>query len=105
MAVHVESKSDFDAKLKEAGDSLVVVDFSATWCGPCKVIGPQFESLATEHPNVVFLKVDVDECHEIASEYAIVSVPTFIFLKKSEKVSMFSGANIEKLKEMVNEFK
>lgn len=101
MAQHIQSKDDLDAKLNEAGDSLVVIDFSATWCGPCKMIAPVYDAMASEFPNVVFLKVDVDECDEIASEYGILSMPTFVFIKKKEKVQSFSGANAEKLKETV----
>ncbi|XP_046400381.1 thioredoxin-like [Ischnura elegans] len=101
MAIHIQSKDDLDARLKEAGDSLVVIDFSAVWCGPCKMIGPVFKSLATENPTVVFLEVDVDECDDIASEYSVTAMPTFIFLKGGQKITSFSGANAEKLKELV----
>uniref|UniRef100_A0A7N8YIW1 Thioredoxin n=1 Tax=Mastacembelus armatus TaxID=205130 RepID=A0A7N8YIW1_9TELE len=70
---------EFRALLKEAGDKLVVVDFSATWCGPCKKIAPEYEDLSKkpENKNVVFLKVDVDE--------AEVCMPTFHFYKNGKK--------------------
>lgn len=56
-------------------------------------------------PNVVFLKIDVDENEEIAGEYDITAMPTFVFLKAGAKLESFSGANITKLKETINEHK
>uniref|UniRef100_A0A8D2EXT0 Thioredoxin domain-containing protein n=1 Tax=Theropithecus gelada TaxID=9565 RepID=A0A8D2EXT0_THEGE len=52
------SKEDFEASLKEAGERLVAVDFSATWCGPCRTIKPFFHALSMKHEDVVFLEVD-----------------------------------------------
>ncbi len=57
----IATKEEFDAALKEAGSKLVVVDFTASWCGPCQQIAPVFKGLAQEFKDVVFLKVDVDE--------------------------------------------
>ena len=57
----ISTKEEFDAALKDAGSKLVVVDFTASWCGPCQQIAPVFKALAQEHKDVVFLKVDVDE--------------------------------------------
>lgn len=74
-------------RIEEAGGKLVVIDFHATWCGPCKVIGPKFEELAAIHDSVVFVKVDVDECEDIATEYDISSMPTFKFVKNGQVVS------------------
>lgn len=65
------------------------------------MIGPMVEELAKELDNVVFLKVDVDECEDIAAEYDIASMPTFVFIKQNEVLEKFSGANFEKLKSTV----
>jgi thioredoxin 1 len=64
-----------------------VVDFYATWCGPCKQIAPKLEEMAQLFTDVIFLKVDVDENEEVASEYAISCMPTFMFFKNGGKVS------------------
>ncbi|XP_045921840.1 thioredoxin-like [Micropterus dolomieu] len=103
MVREVENLADFKAILQEAGNKLVVVDFTAAWCGPCKQIGPAFEeeSRKAENVNVIFLKVDVDEAEDVSAFCKISCMPTFQFYKNGEKVDEFSGANkatlVEKL--------
>lgn len=102
----VENNEDFSKKLDEAGDKLVVVDFYATWCGPCKMIEPFLKQQSEIYKDeVVFLKVDVDENEEIASQYEISCMPTFLFIKKREKVDEISGANQEMIKQMLETHK
>merc|ERR1712223_1384451 len=77
------------------------IDFFATWCGPCKMIAPKLEEWSASMPNVVFLKVDVDEAEDVAAEYSIQAMPTFIFMKNKAKVGDLCGANADKLKELI----
>uniref|UniRef100_A0A0K8VM22 Thioredoxin n=1 Tax=Bactrocera latifrons TaxID=174628 RepID=A0A0K8VM22_BACLA len=98
----IQDSNDLKNQLKEAGAKLVVIDFFATWCGPCKIIAPRLEELAKEYEGkVVVLKVDVDECEDIAMEYNICSMPTFVFIKGSQQICSFAGANPEKLADYV----
>ncbi len=60
-------------------------------CAPCKAIAPKFEALSVKYPSVVFLKLSVDECHNLASRYEVSSVPTFLFFRKGEKIHAVSG--------------
>ncbi|XP_055283540.1 thioredoxin [Moschus berezovskii] len=103
MVKQIESKYAFQEALNSAGEKLVVVDFSATWCGPCKMIKPFFHSLSEKYSNVVFLEVDVDDCQDVAAECEVKCMPTFQFFKKGQKVGEFSGANKEKLEATINE--
>ncbi|XP_037654232.1 thioredoxin [Choloepus didactylus] len=103
MVRQIESKEDFKSALEDAGDKLVVVDFSATWCGPCKMIKPFFHSLSEKYSKVVFLEVDVDDCQDVAADCEVKCMPTFQFYKKGQKVGEFSGANKEKLEATINE--
>ncbi|CAJ1086012.1 thioredoxin-like [Xyrichtys novacula] len=101
MVQNVESLEEFQKILKDAGDKLVVVDFTATWCGPCKQIGPKFEeeSKNPDNKNVIFLKVDVDEAEDVSSHCAIKCMPTFQFYKNGTMIDEFSGANLPTLLE------
>jgi len=94
-------KAAYDKALADAGDKLVVVDFTASWCGPCQRIAPIFVKLAEEMPDVVFVKVDVDENEQVAQACGIQAMPTFQFYKKGEKVHEFSGASEDKIKEAI----
>ena len=79
----------------------VVIDFFATWCGPCKRIAPDLETLSNDNSDVIFLKVDVDECEEIAANYEISSMPTLKFFKNGSQVAEVIGANVPKIKQTV----
>lgn len=93
----VGSQEDFKNHLAKAGDKLVVVDFFATWCGPCKRIAPTLERMAQElHGKVHFVKVDVDEM--TMDDYRISSMPTFLFIKNGQELERFSGASEENLR-------
>ncbi|KAJ0170565.1 hypothetical protein K1T71_013936 [Dendrolimus kikuchii] len=106
MAIHIKDADDLKTRLSEAGEKLVVIDFMATWCGPCKMIGPKLEEMANEMADaIVVLKVDVDECEDIATEYNINSMPTFVFIKSTKKIEEFSGANVDKLKNTILKLK
>ncbi|XP_043845342.1 thioredoxin-like [Dromiciops gliroides] len=105
MVRQIESKENFDSKLKDAGEKLVVVDFSATWCGPCKMIKPFFLLLGEKYPDVIFIEMDVDDCQDVAAGYEVKCMPTLQFHKNGKKVNEFSGANKEKLESTINEFK
>ncbi|KAF7298087.1 Thioredoxin h [Mycena chlorophos] len=71
----------------------VAVDFHAQWCAPCKVIAPKFQDLASEYPQTVFLRVDVDEQKAIAAKYQISAMPTFLAFKSGKVVDMLRGAD------------
>ncbi len=73
---------------------VVVIDFFATWCGPCKKIAPMYEQMANLYPSVVFLKVDVDESNEIAEAYDIRAMPTFVVLKDGARIGEVEGADL-----------
>ncbi|XP_037048665.1 thioredoxin-2-like [Bradysia coprophila] len=103
MVHAVTDSDDFNAKVEAAGNKLVVLDFHAVWCGPCKMIAPVLEELANSLADkIVVLKIDVDECEDLSTRFNISSMPTFVFLKNGEEVEKFSGANKEKLTDIIN---
>ena len=100
------SDDDIDAVLLNAAtaNKLVVIDFTASWCGPCKMIAPLFKELSEEMGNAVFLKIDVDENPETAARYSVSAMPTFVFIKAGEVVDRLMGANPARLREMIEEY-
>jgi thioredoxin len=85
-------------------DKKVVIDFHATWCGPCKKIAPAYIELAVKYPDIVFLKVDVDEAEKIAESFNVSSLPTFIFLNKGDEYKQVIGADINQLVSTIENF-
>ncbi|KAL4236038.1 Thioredoxin domain-containing protein 3 [Mactra antiquata] len=82
----------------------VIVDFTATWCGPCKMIGPKFVEIAKTCQKLKFIKVDVDDAEEIAAGCGISAMPTFQVFKDGEKVDEMVGADEDKLRELCMKF-
>lgn len=83
---------------------VVLVDFSATWCGPCKMLSPVIEELSCERRDIKFVKVDVDECRDIAKNYGIMSVPTLILFKNGKEIKKNIGfISKEDLNNWINE--
>ena len=94
-------KAAWDKCHADAGDKLVVVDFTATWCGPCQRIAPEFAKMAEDNPDCVFVKVDVDENEDVAQEQGVSAMPTFMYFKNGKKVDELVGASIDQLKAKV----
>lgn len=98
MALSHLTSADFDQAVN-AGDDVVVVDFFATWCGPCKMLAPAVERMAEVHPEVHFYKVDIDEEMDLASRFGVMSVPTLLYFKSGEivnkTVGLISPADLE----------
>ncbi len=103
MVQMLATKADFDAAV--ASDKLTVVDFTASWCGPCQMIAPIFAELAEQYKDCQFVKVDVDENDETAAACGIEAMPTFQFYKGGSKVDDFCGASKDMLVERIEKNK
>jgi thioredoxin len=87
----LELKSDnFDQVV--TGNDLVVIDFWAPWCGPCRSFAPVFEATSAQHPDVVFAKVNTDEEQELSSQFGIRSIPTLMVFRQQVIVFSQPGA-------------
>ena len=95
----------FKTTIKTNPNILFVIDFTAQWCGPCKRISPQIDELENiynvNQQLLHVIKVDVDENEDIATEFNISSIPTFVFIKNSSVVGTICGANIDAVNEII----
>ena len=96
--VHIESTSHFSTLL--ASSSIVVADFYADWCGPCKQIAPIYEQLSAQlsRPNkITFTKINTDNQQELVRSYGVTAMPTFMIFKNAQRIESIQGADPRKL--------
>ncbi|XP_062230866.1 thioredoxin H4-2-like [Phragmites australis] len=102
--VHIiTSKENWDQKIAEANrdGKIVVANFSASWCGPCRVIAPIYAEMSKTYPQLMFLMIDVDDLMDFSSSWDIRATPTFFFLKNGQQVDKLVGANKPELEKKV----
>lgn len=88
--IRVLNNENFKSQI-ESSDKVVIVDFFATWCGPCKMLTPVFEELSNSMTDVDFVKIDIDQSLRIAQEYNVTSVPTMMIFKNGKPVDTIIG--------------
>ena len=90
MAVLEINKKEFEKEvLKEKGK--VLVDFNATWCGPCRMMGPIIEELSDKIDKVKFVSIDIDKEEDLSEDYGIMSIPTIVLFENGEEVNRNVG--------------
>ncbi len=102
MSAMVITKTNFAEKVLEAKGT-VLVDFWASWCGPCRMLSPIIEEVAAAHPQVSVGKINVDEEQELAEKYGILSIPTLLVFKNGENVKESVGViPKERIEELIS---
>ena len=101
----MRNDSEFNQLIRENHNKPVLVDFTATWCGPCKAIAPVFDALSKSYPGIIFVKVDVDMMSETASKFSVTAMPTFHVVLAEKSVDMIRGANEGQLRALCEKYK
>lgn len=91
MSVHTITKENFDREVIES-DRPVLLDFWASWCGPCRMVSPVVDEIAEENANVKVGKVNVDEQRELAARFNVMSIPTLVVIKNGKVANQMVGA-------------
>lgn len=99
MAVLELTKENFKETIQK--NELVILDFWAAWCGPCRRFAPVFEAISNKHPSVVFAKVDTEAEPELAASFEVMSIPTLAVIKEGEIIFVQAGALPEDILEQV----
>ena len=90
MAIVHITQENFESVVTKSGKT-VLIDFWATWCGPCRMIAPIVEEIAAERDDIIVGKLDVDEEPELAKQFRIVSIPTLVLMKNGETAATLVG--------------
>lgn len=72
-------------------DDIVLVDFFASWCGPCRMLSPVLEEISEDRDSIKIVKVDVDECNSLAKTYGVMSIPTLLLFKNGNLIRKTTG--------------
>ncbi|VDM37775.1 unnamed protein product [Toxocara canis] len=101
MVLLITDDYSLSAHLSDAGNKLVVIDFYADWCGPCRYIAPIFERFAEQYTEAFFIKVNVDVCRQTSALYGVQAMPTFVFVKNNQEVDRLMGADASELERKI----
>ena len=94
MAVISVTADNFEQEVLKT-EGIVMVDFWAAWCGPCKMLSPIVDQIAEEHPEIKVCKVNIDQEPSLAIDYKVMSIPTLLVFKNGEKVNMSIGVQLK----------
>jgi len=101
---HPQSDIEFTNIMMKSGTTPIIVDFFATWCGPCSYIAPVFTELSNKYINLKFMKVDVDKCKEAKEKNMVTAMPTFMVFLNGQRMDMIKGADKSALENLAHKW-
>ncbi|KAG6494731.1 thioredoxin H2-2-like [Zingiber officinale] len=101
IAVHSAAEWSQNWQSHIQSNKLMVIDFTAAWCGPCRAMEPAFKAMSSQFSDAVFIKIDVDELRKVAQQWKVEAMPTFVLVKRGREVDRVVGANKDELKKKI----
>ncbi|KAG2714376.1 hypothetical protein I3843_03G026700 [Carya illinoinensis] len=101
MPFHSSARWQLHFNNSKDSSQLMVIDFAASWCGPCKFIEPAVHAMASKFTDVDFAKIDVDELPDVAQEFRVQAMPTFVLVKKGKEVDRVVGVKKDELEKKI----
>lgn len=101
MTFHSSNRWQLHFNNSKQLNKLMVVDFAASWCGPCKFMEPLVKDMSAKYTDVDFVKIDVDELSDVAQEYGVQAMPTFLLLKQGKEIDRIVGAKKDELEKKI----
>ncbi|KAL8144506.1 hypothetical protein V2J09_017538 [Rumex salicifolius] len=105
VAYHSANRWQLHFNSIKHSNQLMVVDFAASWCGPCKMMEPVLSGMSSKHSEVEFAKIDVDELPDVAQEFGVQAMPTFVLIKQGKEVDRIVGAKKDELEKKIQKHK
>ncbi|WOL08860.1 hypothetical protein Cni_G17613 [Canna indica] len=101
ITVHSDAEWSQNWLTHSQSNKLMVIDFSASWCGPCRFIEPYFKEMATRFTGAVFFKIDVDQLRKVSNQWKVEAMPTFVLVKRGQEVGRVVGADKDELERTI----
>ncbi|CAL5355144.1 unnamed protein product [Camellia sinensis] len=101
LAFHSSARWRAHFEASKATAKLMVIDFTASWCVPCRFMEPTINEFAAKYTDVEFIKIDVDELMDVAQEFGVQAMPTFILIKKGRVIDKVTGVKKEELQKKI----
>ncbi|KAK4261190.1 hypothetical protein QN277_004225 [Acacia crassicarpa] len=101
LSFHSTAKWNAHFNASKVTDKLMVIDFNASWCGPCKFMDTVIQQYATKYTDVEFIKIDADELMEVSQAFQVQTLPTFLLIKKGKVAERVTGARKEELEKLI----
>ncbi|KAJ8773717.1 hypothetical protein K2173_006367 [Erythroxylum novogranatense] len=107
VVVDVKSTGEWKSIMEASKEKqqLLVIEFTATWCGPCKLMEQTLQEFAAMYTNVDFIKIDVDQLVGVARQFKVMVMPTFALVKKGEEVARVTGVRKNELQDMIEQYR
>ncbi|ESO03718.1 hypothetical protein HELRODRAFT_173420 [Helobdella robusta] len=95
---------ELESTIRNASNKTIIIDFCAEWCVPCKALSPKLKDFAKSCPNIILVKVDVDDAEDVADKYGVTVLPTFVVIRNGCMADKLIGSELDKIEKMFKKY-